>query len=376
MLGFKDFFHDSKEIILNVNYRCASKILEKSLLVINENKKRFVKDISSAPNSIEGVVRGKSFESKEEEYKYIAEVIGKKVSNLKYKDIAVIFRTNLEATSMAQFLISKGIPCSYKEKMTFIHDRKEIMDLIAYMSFVNNGNKRSDFLRIMNQPVRYIKRDSLKSETVREADLIAYYKSTANIHMMDTVSKLFRDLKMIGSLRPRLAVHYIRKVVGYDKFVCEKYRNDKARMTETLASLDEFMEMCREYESFSELKDVIEEQNRIKEVAKDVVQNKNGVNIMTMHASKGLEYDTVFIPDLNEGIVPSRKSVSPDAIEEERRMFYVAMTRAKKELHLSYVNGAKDNPVMMSSFLRPIRDVFNDRPNRICNYFINSRDIK
>jgi len=82
---------------------------------------------------------------------------------------------------------------------------------------------------------------------------------------------------------------------------------------------------------------------------------------MTMHASKGLEFPVVFIPDLNEGIVPSRKSIGISDIEEERRMFYVAMTRAKEQLYMSYVTGDKNNPMRMSGFLRPIKDLFMDK---------------
>ena len=88
------------------------------------------------------------------------------------------------------------------------------------------------------------------------------------------------------------------------------------------------------------------------------ITEKKGVRVMTMHASKGLEFESVFIPDLNEGVIPSRKSISENSIEEERRMLYVAMTRAKKRLYLSYVEGDKNNPMRKSSFLRPINELF------------------
>ena len=356
MLDFKKHFPEAKEIILDINYRCAPEILQGSLKVIEENSVRFKKNIK-AGSGIKGQICGLSFEDKDAEYSFIAE----KLKDLKLKETAIIFRTNTEATGMAKFLINRNIPCSYKEKITLFHEKSGVSDVIAYLNFACGGNKRSDFLKIMNKPVRYITRESLKEDVV-DLDLLAsYFIKKGRMSTADSVKKLQRDIRMIRSLRPYFAVHYIRNVLGFNKYLKDKYLTDKVRLAEISSDLDALMEICRHFETYDEFSEYINEQEKIKDISKqkDLV-NKDGVKIMTMHASKGLEFRNVFIPDINEGIIPSRRSVSMAEIEEERRMFYVAMTRAKENLYLSYVKGSKDNPSMRSSFLRPLNEYFKD----------------
>ncbi len=365
MLGFKDFFPDAKQILLNVNYRCAREILDTSIKVIEDNKVRFKKEILSGNEYKGGIVKGLSFVDKNSQYEFIADKI-KELSVSKYKlnDIAVIFRTNVEASAAATFLISKKIPCSYKEKITFFHEKKFMQTIIGYLDFACDGGKRSDFFKIMNQPVRYISRDCAPDPVIEERKVLSYYSAKGKYSMMSQVQKFFRDIAMVRKLRPKLAIHYVRNVIGLDKFVREKYSAGENTYKEYLEDADRLMEICRDFESYKELKEYLAEQNRIKTEMKDMVmQDKNGVRLMTMHASKGLEFSAVFIPDLNEGIVPSRKSTAEGNIEEERRMFYVAITRAKNELYLSYVKGDKNNPMRMSGFLRPVRDLFDDSNN-------------
>ena len=364
MLGFKEFYPDSKEILLNVNYRCGKKILDNCLKVINENKVRFKKEIE-AGSKIDGVVIGKKFLTKNDEYEYIANEIIKSNEEMSkphdYNDIAVIFRTNMEATSFASFLLSKNIPCTYREKITFFHEKRFIKDILAYLSFANDGHKRSDFFKIMNQPVRYICRNCASEEKVDESKLIAYYKNKGKYNMMSTIQKFFKDISMLERFNIFLGVHYIRNVIGFDKYVKEKLGVNKGAYEEYLKDADELMKLCKEYRTYNELKAYFEEQDKLKSTIKSNSTCKNGVQLMTMHASKGLEFPVVFIPDLNEGIVPSRKSIGISDIEEERRMFYVAMTRAKEQLYMSYVTGDKNNPMRMSGFLRPIKDLFMDK---------------
>ncbi len=393
MLGFKEFFPGAEEILLNVNYRCAKRILESSLRVIDENKVRFKKDIK-AGNEKDGIVSVHKFLTKNDQYEYVAkricELAARKTSKLvsgencnyeksnvldnkngntknmayslnanenklfEYKDIAVIFRTNMEATSFASFLLSKNIPCTYREKINFFHEKKYIKDILSYLSFAYDGHRRSDFFRIMNQPVRYICRDCAANEVVDERNLISYYQRKGKYNMMSVVQKFFRDIGMIEKTIPYLGVHYIRNVIGFDKYVKDKLGNNKDAYKEYLEDADKLMKLCREYKSYRELKEYFDEQAKLLNAVKQNKTCKNGVQLMTMHASKGLEFPIVFIPDLNEGIVPSRKSIGVSDIEEERRMFYVAITRAKEELYMTYVTGDKDNPMRMSSFLRPL----------------------
>ena len=368
MLGFRDYFEDSKEIILDTNYRCAPKILEASKLVINENKVRFKKNIRAGINSNTGLITGKAFKEKSEQYRYIINEI-KAFSkdtdgNVKKKDlsdISIIVRTNMEATIIAKMLNDADVPCSYKERMIFLHEKPPVKDIISYMAFIFDGQKRSDFLRIMNKPVRYISRSALNDERIDEKDLLVYYAKQSKLNMTTTVQKLFKDLKLMSKLSPRGAIRFIRGYMGYDKYLKDKYCCNDRILQEYMKDLDDFEKLCESFMDYSDIKEYTDQLNKQLEDMKNVrVTDKKGVRVMTMHASKGLEFKKVYLPDLNEGIIPSRKSITDEEIEEERRMLYVAMTRAKEELHLSYVEGTKENPMRISCFLRPVRFLFQD----------------
>ncbi len=362
MLGFEDFFTGTKKIILDVNYRCAPEILNTSLKVINENKVRFKKDIVAGKEDTKGTVKGAKFVDKNEQYTGIIKMINSLLDNGEvhsYKDIAIIFRTNMEASAMARCLIENKIPCMYREKIVSLYDKPHVRDVLSYISFACDGQKRSDFLRIMNQPLRYFSRECAPNEIVREKDVLDYYIRKSRLGMAGSAQKFFKDIDMIKNLRPYLAVSYIRNVIGFNSYINDKYISDKDLRTQIMSDLDELGKQLYDFKSYDELKRFLEEERAIAEnMKKAPITEKKGVRVMTMHASKGLEFENVFIPDLNEGVIPSRKSISENSIEEERRMLYVAMTRAKKRLYLSYVEGDKNNPMRKSSFLRPINELF------------------
>lgn len=370
MLGFKEYFYDSKEIILDTNYRCAPKILDASKYVISENKIRFKKNIRSGKSGNVGMITGKGFIEKNEQYKSIIEEIRKNknvpdapncLESCDFSDVAIIVRTNMEATAFARMLTDSGLPCSYKEKVISLHEKPCPKDILSYMAFVHEGQRRSDFLRIMNKPVRYITRAALSGEVIEERDLLTYYSRLSKLNMTTMIQKLFVELKLLSKLSPKGAVRFIRGYLGYDKYLKDKFCGNTKILEGHLEDLNEFEKLCENFDNYRDLKEYLESLNRTLDGMKNInVANKKGVRVMTMHASKGLEFKTVYLPDLNEGIIPSRKSITDDEIEEERRMLYVAMTRAKEELHLSYVKGAKENPMRMSGFLRPIRSLFSD----------------
>lgn len=361
MLTFDEYFKQAKKIILDTNYRCAPCILEASKMVIEENKVRFKKDIKAGKDTIKGVIEGTTFLDRSDEYKNIIVKIKQLNKNILLSDIAIIVRTNTEATALAQILSDSSVPYFYKEKIVALHEKPVVMDILAYMSFAMAGQKRSDFIRIMNKPVRYICRECCINEVILEKDLALYYQKKNKLSMTATIQKFFRDMKLLSKLSPKGAVHFIRGYLGYDKYLREKYiGNEKVYQTH-MEELDEFEKLCANYKYYEDLMDYLSYSSKaINEIKQNKSLSKNGVRIMTMHASKGLEFRAVIIPDLNEGIIPSRKSITISEIEEERRMLYVAMTRAKEELYLFYVKGTKDNPMRMSGFLRPIIKLFND----------------
>ncbi len=349
MLDFKESFVEySPEFInLNYNYRCGSEILGNALKVIDENKIRFKKELIASENNGRGALTARRYESRQIQNENIAKFLLKHMDHL--SDIAILYRTNSEAMKLATVLKDNGIPSNLEErtKSTILDPCVELC--IAYMSFALKGHKRSDFYKIINKPMRYISRECAMNEVVSEKEVLRYY--AGNKHRCKTVREFFRHIDMISHLRPSLMMRYMRRSIGLDS-VCPK-SNEALNYLEEIAV--SFMDTGKFLDFLIDKRD---EEADNKATKKKCDTGGNRVKIMTMHGSKGLEFEIVWLPDLNEGILPARSAVTPAQIEEERRMLYVAMTRAKKALIMSYITGTEENKMLPTRFLKPIRDLW------------------
>ena len=200
------------------------------------------------------------------------------------------------------------------------------------MTLAEGGRKRADFIRIMNKPLRYIGRDYVTDSEVSFDELEKYYEEKP--WMINRIRKMERELNVMSDMTCYAMINYLRKGVGYDDYVKEYAKNHSIEPQELSDILDEIMESSKDFIKFDDWREYIEkytEELKENHTKRDL---KDYVTMTTMHSSKGLEYDTVFIIDANEGITPHKKAVFDVDIEEERRMFYVAMTRAKKKLYI------------------------------------------
>ena len=354
MLDFKESFdgYSPKFINLSINYRCGKDILDNSIKIILENNVRYSKRLSAFEGNGKGAVVTRRYESRKIQNDTIAIFLKKHMENL--NEIAILYRTNSEAMQLAMVLHKYGIPTSLDDQNVSMFSDKAVMLCVSYISFAYNGQKRCDFYKIINTPMRYISRDCAPAETVKETDVTRYYKG--NAARLKSVRKFFSQINMINHLRPVLMIRYLRKTVGID----ELYPG-------SINVLDELENLSREYTDSRKFLNYLFERQSYDLEHKSKKETRalegNRVNIMTMHGSKGLEFNTVWLPDLNEGIIPTRSAVTEEQIEEERRMLYVAMTRAKKALIMTYITGNRENQMLPTRFIRPIRNLWEKTYN-------------
>ena len=357
MQQFLKDYPTAEQVLLDVNYRCNEQIVEKSLQVIAANRNRFSKSIRANHQEGAGVIM-QSFPDQEKEYEELLCMLQKTARKAKPEALsgtAVIYRTNYECSILAEKLLLQEIPFVMKETLQSRYDHFIIKDLLAYLEFANGNRKREIFHLFMNRPLRYLRKDCARSSNVCLKELLTYYQN--NVRMQEVSRQLFHDLEQLGKMRPYLAVNYIRKVIGYDDYLKENYHIEEGGRMLRIA--DDFQKEIKRFTSFGELNDYVSQcralaDEKQKEMESSIGdKQRTGIRLMTMHAAKGLEFSTVYLPDVNEGKLPSRQAVTPEEIEEERRMFYVAMTRAKKELHILYCDqeNGKERP---SRFLEPL----------------------
>lgn len=173
--------------------------------------------------------------------------------------------------------------------------------------------------------------------------------------MLERVDEFENQLRAIKNLSPYSALHYIRKGIGYDEFLEEYAKERNVNAEDWMEVLDEIQETAKECTGLAEWLAFVESYGeRLEEMQKEQQTPVEGVHLMTMHGSKGLEFDVVFIPTVNEDVSPYRKAIQAGGVEEERRMFYVAMTRAKRHLHMSFVKERFNKTVEISRFLQEI----------------------
>ncbi len=338
-----------KLINLNINYRCGRSILENAMLLINENKLRFKKELIADSSNGEGFIYPRRYIDKKQQSSAILKFLEIQRGNL--SNIAFIFRTNSEGYYLASFLKENGISTNLDDYAKSFAESPAVKLCEDYLKFVCMGKKRDIFFKIMNKPMRYISRDCTDEEYVSEAKVRNFYKG--NMEKLKEIEKLFNQLRIISKLRPSLSIRYLRKEVGIDKL----FPGETDALNELSELACEMADNRMLLDRLSKIRELSEENNKKIKSSK----GKDRVKILTMHGSKGLEFKTVWLPNLNEGIIPSRSSITIEQIEEERRMFYVGMTRAKTALIMSYITGSEENPMLPSRFLRPIKHLWDKK---------------
>lgn len=359
MLGFERDYPNAKKVVLDVNYRCSEAIVKAAGRVISNNINRFQKDIKTI-SKCEETVGINEFKNVHGQYDYVAKDIVKKLGEgMKASQIAILFRTNTQARGMAAKLMEYNITFSVRESIPDIYEHFIAKDIFAYIrcgqQLINKNAsgkiERGDLLRIVNRPNRYISREALRSSQVTLGDLCEYYQDKS--WMVDRIMSMYTDLKNIGDMEPFAAINYIRNKIGYDDYLKEYAAYRKIDFEELIDTLEELMELAKGHPTIEKWEKYIENYRNNMKVQMDN-HSKNGVSLMTFHSSKGLEWETVYIIDANEGITPHNKSKTPVALAEERRMFYVAMTRAKKYLTITYSLERYNKELNPSRFLGEI----------------------
>ena len=335
MLDFIKDYPNAKQILLDVNYRSTKAIVNSALRVIGHNKKRYVKEIVTT-NEQGTNVHVQEVRTPIEESKFVIKEIQKAIERgVEPAEIAVLFRTGIEARSMVETCMEYSVPFQMKESISNLYEHFIGQNLIAYMKLALGDRNRKTFLEVMNRPNRYIGRDCVDDAEVSFAKLRKHY--AGKDWMLERINQLEADLRVIGRCAPYAAIQYIRRHMGYDDFLREYCHFRKMNIEELNEVLMEIQERSKEFKTIEDWFAHIQEYGReLKQRTLYVRETSEGVSLMTMHGAKGLEFDTVFIIGANETVVPYKKAETKDEIEEERRMFYVAMTRAKKRLVISF----------------------------------------
>ena len=351
MLHFKDDFPDAKEILLDTNYRSQANVVKQSINLISYNKERYQKEIQAFQKPMDEVRYAVFKSQKEENSKIIWEIQEQIEKGASYSDFAILFRTNTQPRLLMEQLMEYNIPFRTKDNIPNLYEHWIAKDTFAYIRIAKGSRLRRDFLQIMNRPKRYISRDSLDEETVAFDVWEWFYEEQPWIR--ERIERLEYDIKMLSGMSPYAAINYIRRGIGYDDFCAEYADYRRINPDDLYEVLEELLAGAKEYKTYDDWFNHIEEYGKeLERLSRIQNQNENSVSLATLHSSKGLEYPTVYIVDVNEGLMPYKKAVLDQDIEEERRMFYVGMTRAKKELNIFSVQNLNNKEMEISRFVK------------------------
>ena len=350
MLGFGKDFPDAKQILLGMNYRSTANIVQNSLKLIENNVERYSKKLE-ANREGGSCLHIQEVKDPVEEAEYVLEEIQKcKVNGIKEEEIAILFRVHTDARAVVEAMVERKIPFQMKEHLPNIYEHFIAKDIMAYFRLATGKRRRQDFLQVMNRPKRYLGRDSVSGSQVSFEDMRKFYCDKD--WMIDRIDQFEWDVKMLMKMAPYAAIQYIRKRIGYDDFLKEyafTHQINRSDLNEVLAEIEEAAKAFSSVEEWFAHVEEYTETLKVKE--KERNKPRPGVRLMTIHASKGLEFKQVFLIAANEGRIPYQKAKTDKEIEEERRLFYVAMTRAKDFLKICYVKIKNGKEVTPSRFV-------------------------
>ncbi len=347
-------YEDVEKIILDTNYRSTDDIIKLSNKIISDNKNRFPKQIKGVKGKFKPPILIKSKDINEESL-----IISKRIRNMVREqkvdpsDIAVIFRNNIQGRGIAYGLEDLNIPFLLKDTIPSIYKHFVVIDVLAYLRLALNNNDGESFARIINKPTRYMSK--VITNKIRTRPF--YTNGVAGIREWEVkkMQEMEFYVKALKKRKPYDAIKYLRKGINYDSYIEEyaKYKNIKPKSL--FEVLNEIMEISKKFETIEEFILYCDVQKDKKnDIMEQGVEGVEGVTLTTFHSAKGLEFKIVFIISVIEGLVPYELSKTESEIEEERRLFYVGITRAKETLYLSVIKTRYDKDVENSRFIKNI----------------------
>lgn len=350
MLGFERDYMGAGRILLDVNYRSTEEIVAPALRLIGENQKRFSKAIHTTGRHGKNVITKLWQDPGEENLAIAREIQLYLQSGVRPGDIAVLYRTNAGPRFLMEKLMEYNLPFRTRDTVPNLYEHWISRNILTYIRIAMGSRAREDILQVINRPKRYISRDAMPDETVSFERMKAFYAEKDWI--AERIESLEGDLRAIARMSPLAAVNYIRQGMGYDEYLIEYAAFRRMRPEELLETADELKESAAGFKTFDEWFAHIEAYKE--ELLRQAAQRRtetDAITLATMHSAKGLEFPIVYILDANEGITPHSRAMLDEDMEEERRLFYVAMTRAKTRLHVYAVRERYHKKAEVSRFV-------------------------
>lgn len=361
--SFQQDFKSLRQIYLTINYRCGEAVVKASRRLIEQNKMRVAKElVPCEKNASKGKISLIGAVNTKESYSRVAEGIKEKTPEELHGE-AVLFRTNSAMQMFAAELAGRQIPFIMGERCESIYDHFLVKDIMDYFQAAKGCLDRSLFLRLFQKQRVYLAREALRTEQVDLAQVKVFYSSGfyESRQAVAAIEALERHLLRLANMCPKLGISYILHAMDYKGYLQRRAGGIKETWEEWQELLEWLMQDAAAFSSIEHWQ--AHQEIYGKELAKECQMNqkeKKGIHLLTLHASKGLEFEKVYIMNLNEGIIPKYRHgevLTREQIEEERRLCYVGMTRAREILELHYLTGTKENPRLKSRFLEEMENI-------------------
>lgn len=352
MIEFKDYYPEAELIVLDVNYRSTQPIINVAGRVIENNKTRLDK-CAHANNNKDFQPDIRKFRNQVEELKFVVSKI-KEYENqgISLSEMAILVRNNSQIQEISSFLKNRKIEAESGKHRSNIYNGMVAKDILSYVrgALKFDGTYfNEDLIYVLNKPQRYISRQVVLSVNMN-------ISAVRRIYSKNNIDSFLFHIEMIRKLPPQAALSYIRKGAGYEEYLRLYAIENNIPMSGLLKQLEQLVQECSKFNTLEQWINSIdsaqnsEGQNFGKKSSVEGGTN-NRINIMTMHGSKGLEFKAVFIVDANQGIIPTSKALRERDFEEERRLFYVAITRAIDYLNIYAVEERLGCPIEVSMFV-------------------------
>ena len=334
ILNFENDYKDAKTILLEQNYRSTSTILDAANQVIKNNRQRKDKNLWTARGVGDKIKYYRSYNERDEAQYVIRKIKELTNRDVDYKDIAILYRTNAQSRVVEEEMLKENLPYKVIGSINF-YNRKEIKDLLAYLRLIHNSKDNVSLLRVINTPKRGIGLKTIENlteksdnEGISMYDAITSGKELEFKNIIEKLKNISEELTLTQLIDKVLDASGLRADLESEKTLEAEVR---------LENLEEFKSITKtfeEREGLVSLEDFLLETTLVSDV-EEYKNDPNRISLMTVHSVKGLEFDHVFVVGMEEGIFPHMNSLMESSeLEEERRLCYVAITRAKDNLHL------------------------------------------